>query len=70
MNVKRWAVVFGTIGQGLRFGLYAGLLVAFPQSLVWYVVLPIPFVLAAGWFAGTLADCLVAGAVVGLTYRA
>lgn len=56
-------------GQGLRFGLYAGLLVGVPQSLVWYVVLPIPFALAVGWFLGNVVDCLAAGAVIGAIYK-
>ena len=57
------------LGQGLRFGGYVGLLLGIPQSLVWYVVLPVPFVLALGWFIGTLVDCLAAGAAVGALYR-
>ena len=57
------------LGQGLRFGFLIGLLYAIFSVSVWYVVLPIPFALAAGWAASNLADCLAAGAVVGLIYR-
>lgn len=57
------------LGQGLRFGLYIGLLLAPITSLGWYAVLPIPAMLAAYWFAGTLVECLAAGITVGLIYR-
>ena len=59
----------GGLGQGLRFGLYAGLLLATYQGLVWYVVLPIPMSLAVAWLAGAMVKSLCAGAVVGLIYR-
>ena len=57
------------LGQGLRYGLWIGLLLAISYVSVWYVVLPIPFCLAMGWVGGVLADCLLAGAAVGLIYR-
>ena len=57
------------LGQGLRYGLLIGLLCAISYISVWYVVLPIPLSLAVGWVVASLADCLAAGAVVGLIYR-
>jgi len=57
------------LGQGLRFGWCAGLLLVGAHNFVWYVVLPVPFVLNVGWLASALADCLAAGAAVGLIYR-
>ncbi len=57
------------LGQGLRYGFLIGLLLSIIDVSIWYVVLPIPFALAAGWVAGALVDCLAAGAVVGLIYR-
>jgi len=55
--------------QGLRFGFLIGLLVSISSISVWYVVLPVPFALALGWGASGLANCLAAGAVIGLLYR-
>ena len=55
--------------QGLRYGFLIGLLIGIPYVSVWYVVLPIPFALAAGWAASAFADSLIAGAVVGLLYK-
>lgn len=57
------------LGQGLRFGLYAGVFLAAAKNFIWYVVLPIPFVLNLAWLASAFADCLLAGAVIGLIYR-
>ena len=55
--------------QGLRYGFLISLLVSIAYIGVWYVVLPIPFALAAGWVLSAIADCFCAGAVVGLIYR-
>ena len=57
------------VGQGLRYGFLIGLLCSISYISIWYVVLPIPFVLAAGWVASMMVDCLAAGAVIGLIYR-
>ena len=57
------------IGQGLRFGILIGLMVAPMSSLVWYSVLPIPAVLGLSWLMGGLALNVVLGLVAGLVYR-
>ena len=59
----------GTVAQGLRFGFLSGLLLAPMTGLVWYVVLPIPEILAFGWFATGMIECLLIGAVAGAVYR-
>lgn len=57
------------LAQGLRFGFYAGVFLAAAKNFIWYVVLPIPFVLNLAWLGSAFIDCLAAGAVVGLIYR-
>ncbi len=57
------------LAQGLRYGSLIGLLTSIFYVTIWFVVLPIPLALALGWSAGQFADCLAAGAVVGLIYR-
>ena len=57
------------LGQGLRYGILIGLLYSIPHLTIWYVVLPIPLALAAGWVASSFIDCVTAGMVVGLLYR-
>jgi len=59
----------GMVGQGLRFGLLIGIFIGAPMSLGWYVVLPIPGILAFYWFAAGLVESLAAGLTVGLIYR-
>lgn len=56
-------------GQGFRFGLYVGAMLSVMGSYVWYVVLPIPYALAAWWFVSTVLQCIAAGIVTGLIYR-
>lgn len=57
------------VPQGLRFGLYAGTLIASSDHFVWYIMLPVPFALNLAWLATSLVKCLAAGAVIGLFYR-
>lgn len=59
----------GMVGQGLRFGLAVGIFIGAPMSLGWYVVLPIPAILAFYWFLAALVESLAAGLTVGLIYR-
>lgn len=55
--------------QGLRFGLYVGLAFAPLQSLIWYVVLPIPGALAFYWFLAGMVEFTAVGALAGLIYK-
>ena len=55
--------------QGLRFGLYVGLAFAPLQSLIWYVVLPIPGTLAFYWFLAGMVEFTAVGALAGLIYK-
>ncbi len=57
------------VGQGLRFGFYVGAMLSVMNSLGWYVVLPIPLVLAVCWFFTILVIFTVAGVVAGSVYR-
>ncbi len=59
----------GGLGQGLRFGLYVGVMIGALESLVWFVVLPVPGALAVSWFFAYLSMSLAAGATVGVIYR-
>jgi len=59
----------GGLAQGLRFGLYVGVMIGALESLVWYVVLPIPGELALYWFIAYVVMPLAAGATVGALYR-
>jgi len=57
------------LGQGFRFGLYLGGMLSVAHSYGWYVILPIPLVLACYWFTAILVEFIVAGIVAGLVYR-
>jgi hypothetical protein len=57
------------IGEGLRFGLWIGLLTAVPMAVWSYVTIPMPFVLAFWWFVIAMVNMLVAGAFIGGIYR-
>lgn len=76
-----FAVMFGVIyaagydahksglGQGLRFGFMMALFLAPMTGLMWYVILPIPMILAVYWFLAGFAQMLLLGIVAGLVYR-
>lgn len=58
----------GGVGEGLRYGLYAGLLLAAPQ-IASYVWMPVPVSLTAIWVGGVILWGILAGIVVSLVYK-
>jgi len=57
------------LGQGLRFGVLAGLLVFAAANMMCYAVMPLPVVIPVAWFLGGLVECIVGGVVAGWIYR-
>lgn len=57
------------IGQGFRFGLYVGVLLAALNSTSWYVVMPIPYILNFGWAASAFITSILLGMITGLIYK-
>ncbi len=57
------------LGQGLRYGVLVGIMLAPMQSLGWYAILPIPGILAFYWFLAGMVVITSAGIAVGLIYR-
>ena len=55
-------------GQGLRFGLIFGVGLSAMTNLIWYVILPIPAVLAFYWLLDGIAVYAIAGVTVALVY--
>jgi hypothetical protein len=55
--------------QGMRYGLYLGILMGASMSLGSYATLPIPGALALYWIIGSVVEFVAAGAVVGWIYR-
>lgn len=58
----------GSIGEGLAFGVYVGLLAGLLVDVNQYVLYPIPASLAAKWFAGGLVEFSVYGILVTKLY--
>ncbi len=56
------------IGEGLRFGLLVGLLLA-PINLVWYAIQPLAPTLIAYWIIGSIIEMLIAGAILAAICR-
>ncbi len=55
--------------EGVRFGLYVGLMVSVPMAYITYAVQPIPYSLALQWFIyGTLSNIII-GIVAALMYK-
>lgn len=49
------------LGQGFRFGILLALVTAVPQSLIQWVVLPVPYQLAAQWIVGESVLAVLVG---------
>ena len=57
------------LGQGLRFGTLAGLLVFGAANMMCYAVMPLPVMIPGAWFLGGMAECIAGGAVAGWIYK-
>jgi hypothetical protein len=60
----------GTVSEGLRYGLYAGLLLNIPRMLIMYMWSLFPMPLLQAWAVTGLIETVLLGAVVGALYRA
>jgi hypothetical protein len=56
------------VAEGLRYGFYAGMMLATGMAYGSYATYAIPYHLAMSWFIYGLAEYLIAGAVVALVY--
>lgn len=57
------------VWQGLRYGILMAFLIAPMSSLSWYVILPIPGILASYEFIASVVEMLTLGLVAGLIYK-
>ena len=57
------------VGQGFRFGVLMGLLLAVPSTLMHIVVYPYPATLVLSWLIGTLVEVTLAGIMIGYIYK-
>ncbi|NOX38292.1 MAG: hypothetical protein GXO78_12240 [Calditrichaeota bacterium] len=56
--------------NGLKYGLLFGLAFGISMGYGTYSFMPIPYALAIGWFLGTVLELLVAGALLGVLFKA
>ena len=57
------------IAEGVRYGLLMGLFFSLIGVFGQYVVYPLPFQLAAGWFFFNLVEFVIAGVITVLVYQ-
>lgn len=67
--MKGYEPAKGSVGQGFRFGVLMGLLLAMPSSLMNAVVYPYPSSLILSWLVGTLVEVTLAGMMIGYIYK-
>lgn len=56
-------------GEGLRFGLYIGLMFSVPMALGMYGSMPITGWLAGAWLIGGVVESAIAGAILSKVYK-
>ncbi len=54
-----------SMASGIKFGILFGLSIGISMGFGSYSYMPIPYTLAFTWFAGSLVESIVAGAIVG-----
>lgn len=57
------------IGEGVRFGLLMGVLLAVPSNLINYAVQPWPGSLVAIWIIGYIIEFTIAGVIIAAMYK-
>jgi len=55
--------------EGVRYGLYIGLMFALPMAYASYAMMPIPYSLALQWFIYSTLEYMIAGIVLALIFR-
>lgn len=55
--------------EGLRFGIIIALFVSIPMAVWTYVSMPVPVILAVGWFLIEFIKFTLAGLAIGLIYK-
>lgn len=58
-----------SVATGIKFGALFGLTAGISMGFGSYVFMPIPLSLALTWFAGTLVESIVSGALVGVIVK-
>ncbi len=56
------------IAEGIRYGIYMGMLMSVPMAYGTYAAMPIPYPLALQWFIYGLIEYVLAGIVLALIY--
>ncbi len=56
------------MGEGLRYGLYVGFLMAIPMAYDSYASYPIPYSLALEWFIYGMIQYLILGAIAAMVF--
>jgi hypothetical protein len=64
-----WLVGKKSVGRGFTYGLLYGIATGVAMGYGTFAVMPIPYVMAFGWFIGSLIETCVAGLLVGLIVK-
>ena len=68
-GVYGWLVRPKSLNAALKYGLLVGIGTGVSMGYGSFAVIPIPYVMAFTWFAGTIVEALVAGVIAGLIIR-
>jgi len=68
-GVYGWLVRPKSLNAALKYGLLVGIGTGVSMGYGSFAVMPIPYVMAFTWFAGTIVEALVAGVIAGLIIR-
>ena len=68
-GVYGWLARPKSLNAALKYGLLVGIGTGVSMGYGSFAVMPIPYVMAFTWFAGTIVEALVAGVIAGLIIR-
>ena len=68
-GVYGWLARPKSLNAALKYGLLVGIGTGVSMGYGSFAVMPIPYVMAFTWFAGTIVEALAAGVIAGLIIR-
>jgi hypothetical protein len=69
VSIYAWLISDKSVNRGVQYGLLFGVGTGISMGYGSYAVMPLPYTIAFGWFAGSVVEAVVAGWITGLIVR-
>ncbi len=67
--IYAWLIPDKSVKRGVQYGLLYGIGTGISMGYGSYSVMPLPYHMAVGWFAGSVVEAMVAGWIIGVMVK-